>query len=590
MNRRGARGEENGFVLAVRARRTRLGSRMLMAGVVALVFTNLLSPSVVLVWLGLYAVANAVEWWIYRPALREGATLGPLRTAATALAMLVSAAVFGGLSLPLWIMGGPLGGVAAAFLLSAALLNTVVNTPGSRMAVVCLSAPHGALMLAVPWFVNYFGGGHAYSEATLAGAASLLLYAGLCWHTLDRSRRGEADARVASERKRLDAEAAVAAKSAFVATVSHELRTPISALTAGAAALEAAHEAGAGRGHAALIADAAQMMKTLLDDLLDHAKLDAGRLSVEAVSFDLRTLLAQSVRFWTAEARKKGLRLRVEGASAIPATVVGDPTRIRQILNNLLSNALKFTAEGEVTLRLSAWSADDVSAGVTVQVADTGRGMSRERLARLFEPFEQAEPSDARDYGGTGLGLYISRQLAELMGGHLTAVSAEGAGSTFTLALTLPLADSSAVGTARPGLEPHGAPLSVLVVDDHEINRRAVTLMLQPLGVRVTAVDSGAEALEAAAEQSFDVVLMDVRMPGMDGRETARRIRAGGGPNALTPILAVTADGEESDMQACRLAGMSGFVAKPIDPTRLIEAVDAAVTRPYAGTWARDAA
>lgn len=581
---------DDGFLIAVRARRRHAGSRMLMAGVVALVFSNLVGTTIVLAWLAAYAASNALEWLAYRPALAEGGRLPPWRKALCCLALAVSGSLFGSLSFPLWMMGGALGGVAGSFLLSAAVLNTVANTPGSRLAVLCISGPHGACMLAIPWFVGYFGGSQAFMEACLAGAAAFLMNAALCWNALDRARRAEAGARATSERKRADAEAAVAAKSAFVATVSHELRTPISALTAGAAALEAAYRTGAGRSHAALIADAAQMMKSLLDDLLDQAKLDAGRLSVEAVPFDLRSLLAQTVRFWTAEARKKGLKLRVEGASTVPAGVVGDPIRIRQILNNLFSNALKFTSEGEVTLRLAAWSADDASVGVTLQVADTGRGMSAEAMSRLFRPFEQTEAADARAYGGTGLGLCISRQLAELMGGRLTATSKEGAGSAFTLALTLEIAET-AVGTATAsGPDFQGAPLSLLVVDDHEINRRAVTLMLQPLGVRVTAADSGRAALEAAAEQPFDVILMDVRMPGMDGREAAHRIRTGGGPNAMTPILAVTADGEESDREACRLAGMSGFVAKPIDPTRLIEAVDAAVTRPYSGVRSREAA
>lgn len=584
--------EDDGFLIAVRSRFRHAGSRMLMAGIVALVFSNLVGPTIVLAWLGGYAVSNTLEWLAYRPALAEGGRLPAWRKAACCLALAVSGTIFGALSVPLWLMGGAMGGVAGSFLLSAAVLNTVANTPGSRLAVLCISGPHGACMFAIPWFVYYFGGSQAYSEATLAGAAAFLMNAALCWNTLDRARRAEAEARAVSERKRADAEAAVTAKSAFVATVSHELRTPISALTAGAAALEAAHKAGAGRNDAALIADAARMMKTLLDDLLDHAKLDAGRLSVEAVPFDLRRHLAQAVRFWTAEARKKGLRLRVEGAAALPRGVVGDPTRVRQILNNLFSNAIKFTVEGEITLRLSAWPEDDDRVSVTLQVTDTGRGMSREALNRLFQPFEQAEISDASAFGGTGLGLSISRQLAELMGGRLTAISEEGRGSTFTLALSMPTAalgtgDSSGAGRA-PDAE--AAPLHVLVVDDHEINRRAIGLMLQPLGLRVSTADSGPAALEAAAEQAFDVILMDVRMPGMDGRETTRRIRSGQGLNVFTPILAVTADGEEADIDACRMAGMSGFVAKPIDPTRLIESIDAAVTRPYSGTGGRAAA
>lgn len=582
--------EHEGFVGALRARRRQAGSRLLLAGVVAMVMSNLVGPPIAIGWLAAYAVITGLDWLLVERATRTGERMSTPRKALACLFLALSSAIFGALSIPLWMMGGPLGGVVAAFLLSASVLNVVSTTPGSRLALACSSAPHCLLMFSVPGFVAFFGGGQAYSEATLAGAAAFLTNAFVAWYALDGARSRAAEARESSERKRADAEAAVAAKSAFVATVSHELRTPISALTAGAAALEATHKSGPGRHEAALIADAARMMKTLLDDLLDQAKLDAGRLSVETVPFDLRRALAHAVRFWTAEARKKGLKLRVEGANTLPRGVVGDETRLRQILNNLFSNAIKFTAEGEVTLRLSGWSEADERVALVLQVVDTGRGMSREALNRLFRPFEQAEAMDANVLGGTGLGLSISRQLADLMGGTLTATSVEGRGSTFTLALTLPAAELDADAPARRGVSDATAPLHVLVVDDHDVNRRAIALMLQPLGIRVATAESGPAALETASEQAFDMILMDVRMPGMDGREAARRIRAGEGPNVFTPIVAVTADGEESDIANCRLAGMSGFVSKPIDPTRLIACIESAVTRPYPGALAGAAA
>ncbi|HYE42624.1 MAG TPA: ATP-binding protein, partial [Caulobacteraceae bacterium] len=394
-------------------------------------------------------------------------------------------------------------------------------------------------------------------------------------------RIAEAQARRESERKRLEAETAQASQNAFVATIGHELRTPISAMLAGAGELARGAHDGAARSQANLILDAGKMMKTLLDDILDHAKLEAGRMTVEQTPFDLRAVTAQVARFWAAEARKKGLRLRVEGAAGLPAWVEGDPTRLRQILNNLISNAVKFTATGSVTLRLSAWPSEDDNYALRFQVIDTGEGMDPEQIARLFRPFEQADAGVAARYGGTGLGLAISRQLARLMGGFLTAFSVKDSGSVFTLALTFPIAEAPESEQPVFDLEEEAAafepdedrPVRILVADDHEINRRAVQLVLEPTGALMTAVENGLLAVEAAQREAFDIIIMDVRMPECDGREATRRIRATPGPNQFVPIIAVTADTQDDDKQACRDAGMTGFVGKPIDPMKLLNTV-----------------
>ena len=213
-------------------------------------------------------------------------------------------------------------------------------------------------------------------------------------------------------------------RSAFLAAIGHDLRTPISAILTGAAELE--H--GAPRWHGArprprLITDAGFMMKALLDDLLDHAKLDAGHMTVEAVDFNLRDLLTQTVRLWHGPVRAKGLKLRVEGARDDAGLVRGDPMRLRQVLNNLISNAMKFTQTGSITLRLKAWAEEPSGHAVLIEIADTGPGMTADQLARLFTPFDQTIDGVSAPHGGTGLGLAISRQLADLMGGRLTARS-----------------------------------------------------------------------------------------------------------------------------------------------------------------------
>jgi len=613
-----------GTAYAARVRRGQLVQRMMMACLICLALNPLVGWDFTLGWVLAYALAQVIECAAFAP-INSGRTehMPWWRDALGFGAVLLNAVVFGSLSVPLWLLGGPLGGVCAALVLSAAILNTIVSTQGSRAMLVAAGGPQFAYLLSTPLFMGYFGAAPHAQSAVALGCVSFTAYALILWNILDKNRAANVAAQEESERKRAEAEAATAAKSAFVAMVSHDLRTPISAMLAGAAELQKTGSE-ASRSHAALISDAARMMKALLDDILDHSKLQAGRMSVEERRFDLRSTVAQTARFWSAEARKKGIRLRVEGAASVPQWVEGDPTRIRQILNNLISNALKFTDQGSVSLRLSAWAAEDEHAAVRVQVADTGTGMSPEQLKRLFTPFDQTDSGVASRHGGTGLGLAISRELARLMGGQLTAVSVKDQGSVFTLGLTLRLGEAPQAGgdqlarperveppapvflapvaeirelvpepvvppVAAPEPEPVAEtaaeddgerPLRVLVVDDHDINRRAVQLILQPLGVDITAASHGRMALEIAATEAFDVVFMDVRMPEMDGRETTRRLRAMDGPNRDVPVIAVTADNAEEDVAACMAAGMTHFVAKPIDATRLLEALSLALEPP----------
>src|SRR5690606_7660058 len=232
-----------------------------------------------------------------------------------------------------------------------------------------------------------------------------------------------------AERERRQVETAMTERSAFLAAVGHDLRTPISAILTGADYLRASAPSAAARQQVALIEDAGLMMKALLDDLLDHARLNAGRMNVESRDFDLRLMLAQTARLWQGPARAKGLRLRLEGARETPRWVSGDAMRLRQVLNNLISNAMKFTEAGTVTLRVRRWIDDEGGYALLVEVADTGRGMRPDQLQRLFTPFDQTRDDVAARFGGSGLGLAISRDLIQLMGGRMTVRSEPGCGS-----------------------------------------------------------------------------------------------------------------------------------------------------------------
>ncbi len=572
----------DGIATAARTRRRHLLARVVLSCLIGLALSRMIGWGFTMPWLMTYMVAQLPEMLAFGPITSGKTEHMPLwRNIAGGVAVALNAAVFGALSLPLWMLGGAAGGVLAVLVLSAAMLNAVVGTPGSRVILACALGPQIAYLVATPFFLGYFGSAANLQSVAALGVLGFSAYACVLWNTLETSRRAETEARAESERKRVEAETAGAAKSLYVATIGHELRTPISAMLAGAIELERAAKGSTLRPHASLIADAGRMMKTLLDDVLDHAKLDAGRMSIEAMTFNLRGLVAQTARFWQSEARKKNLKLRVEGAATLPRWVEGDPTRLRQILNNLISNAVKFTETGSISLKLLAWASADDGIAIRLQIVDTGAGMTEDQVSRLFTPFGQGDATVARNHGGTGLGLVISRQLAKLMGGQLTAYSVKDKGSTFTLAMTLPPAEAPAMLEAANEVAPRepadGRPLRVLAADDHEINRRAVQLILAPLGAEITSVNDGRAALKAAEDNEYDVIIMDVRMPEMDGREATRRIRAGNGPNSRTPVIAVTADTDKVDVDACREAGMEWFVGKPLDPVALVQTLGQAL-------------
>jgi len=521
------------------------------------------------VWCAVYVVVQLAESWAAPRLLAR-----PLETASAAANVAIvlfmpSALVFGALGVALWGNAGLYGPAMGVSVIAGAMTNVIALSRGSRIAFAASAVPYGLFLLAMPLMDVGRVSSPLLTTMMIATGLIMLNIIG-AWITTEDARRAEDGAKAEAERRRVEAEAAVEAKSAYVAAISHELRTPISAILAGAAELE---RSGSGKAQARLIGHAGQMMRALLDDLLDLSKIEAGRMEVEQIGFNLRRAVNDSIRMWRPQARDKGLRLRVEGAHALPGWVLGDPTRLNQVLNNLLSNAIKFTARGSVTVKITADQTADGGWALSLCVADTGPGMTPEKVERLFTPFEQLEAGAARKHGGSGLGLAISRELARLMGGDLTVTSAPGEGAAFTLRLILPSAPAP-----EAEVEPDAVEARVLVVDDHMINRQAIALLLAPVGITPETASSAEEGLERLARERFDVVLMDVYMPDMDGRAATRLLRSRAGPNQNVPVIAITASATERDWQACREAGMTGHVAKPIDPAQLYAALEAALS------------
>lgn len=479
-----------------------------------------------------------------------------------------SAVAFGALAPILWGHIERYGPALAVTLIAGAMTNLVSLSRGSRVAFAVSALPYGLYLLVLPMLDAGQTAGPLL-VTMMIGVGLVMLNVVGAWITTEDARRTQEEALAQAEEGRRIAEAATESKSAFVAMISHELRTPISAITAGASELRREAADRNAKANAQLIVDAGAMMRTLLDDLLDLAKLDAGRMTVEAIAFDPRRAVLDVVRLWRPQARAKGLRLSVTGAHALPDWVTGDPTRLRQVLNNLFSNAIKFTRQGSVRLTVKV-----EGQSVTLALTDTGPGMTEDQVARLFTPFDQLDAGVARKHGGSGLGLVISRQLAGLMGGELSATSAPGQGAVFTLTLPMPPAEPEAIDP----VEFLAAPPRVLVVDDHAINRQAISLVLAQVGIEPATAGSAEEGLERLAAEPFDIVLMDVYMPDMDGREATRRLRAATGPNQQTPVIAITASATARDWEACLAAGMDGHVAKPIEPVQLYTALETALS------------
>ncbi|XBQ15072.1 MAG: ATP-binding protein [Oceanicaulis sp.] len=385
-------------------------------------------------------------------------------------------------------------------------------------------------------------------------------------------------------RARIEALSANQAKSEFLATMSHEIRTPLNGVLGVAQLLQ---ESGLNDEQARLvrtIRTSGEVLLRLLNDILDLSKIEAGKMELETTRFELDELVQAAWSLWRPRAEEKGLRLSVTAEGCAGASLQGDPVRLKQLLFNLVGNAIKFTKEGSVTARLTL---TDIGPGRTVlraEVTDTGCGVPEAAKAKLFTAFTQADGATTRKFGGTGLGLTICKRLTDLMGGSIGFQSTEGSGSTFWF--EAPLRRAAPVETdvapvdieaAVPEMAAEGDGPRILVAEDNPINQEVVRGFLKLRGWSCDMAPDGVQALAAVQRAAYDVVLMDVQMPGMDGFEATARIRALDGPASRVPIIALTANAMRGDEIRCREAGMDGYVAKPIEKDRLFDAIEAAL-------------
>lgn len=640
----------SGWSKAISVRRQHLLNRVAAGGVSAIVFAPLIGTDIALGWLAAYMLTLLMERIIVRPERgQDGKAPKGLAGIVCDMVICASATVFAWIAFPLWFLGGTFGGICAIGCLAASMLQSISSGGGSKRVTYVTVTPTALVGMATPWLMLQHNAPVAHIIAACTALAVFVVIALSTAHRLYESSEAQHKAMALAEHKRQQAEQAMESRTAFLSMIAHDLRTPITAILTGADSLRHDHHPAEHPRQIAMIEDAGLMMNALLNDLLDQARIEAGRMSLNLQPFDLRRMVGQTIRLWAPVIRNKGLHLELDLQKGLPRLVIGDEIRLRQVLNNIVSNAVKFTDAGTITLKASSWEDDQGNYALTFELVDTGLGMTATQIARLFNRFDQTSDDICSRFGGSGLGLSVSHDLMRLMDGRLTARSVSGQGTNFTVAVTLApaaeheipvvIADSpdaispyrAALNTrnvtltpavrqqgvreeaseapappvhtalaqttlaqttlALPSATEHDAsevealfepevepetpdiPLRVLVVDDHEINRRAIQLILQSFDCDITMAADGMSALELARTNVFDVIFMDVRMPELDGRETTRRLRIGGGPNVNTPVIAVTADSSQDDQSACLAAGMDAFVAKPLTPSSLIAAL-----------------
>ena len=558
---------DTGFAQVAQVRfkelRTRLGLAAFI-GATAWFFLPGIWPAV---WFGAVVLSQVVDWAVFRryrmhPEWMPDRGYLILSCAVTAIGV----AIYSGIAAWLWFDGGEIGRAFALVQVAGGLLHVSLHMHQARPLLISAVATHGAYFLGLP-VVSAILTGH-WQELLIA--IGCLLYMS---HLVVAVRQSNATtsllqgAKEQAQDARARAEEASAAKSDFLAVISHEIRTPMNAVISAGNLLRRTELTAQQAEHVSMLTEAGDVLMGLLNDVLDVSKIEAGKMVLETEDVDVRARLASLARLWEPRAAANGVELVVEAAAEVPECVRTDPLRLQQILFNLISNAVKFTQQGRITVAV-----DWIDGALTVAVTDTGCGIPADRLAHIFDSFEQADAGTTRRYGGTGLGLSISRKLSEIMGGGLGVESVEGQGSTFTLSLPMEVSVSRPAEKTADEMEAGAlSGCSILAADDHEMNRRILNLLLEPHGCRLTLVENGAEAVEAAAVERFDAILMDMQMPVMDGLEATRRLRQGGGVNAGTPIIALTANALDVHRQAWEAAGVQAFLTKPIDPVVLAQ-------------------
>ena len=387
------------------------------------------------------------------------------------------------------------------------------------------------------------------------------------------------------EKARIETEDANNAKSRFLASMSHEIRTPMNGVLGMVSTLLGTRPDPSERENIQIIKNPGEELLDLLNDILDLSKIAAGKIDLEHVDISIADLLSSTAALWQSRANSKSLDFTLTDARQNRKTLRIDGGRLRQILFNLIGNAIKFTESGSVHVTVTELNREDDNIGLQFEVRNTGIGIAEDQITRLFKPFSQADISTTRNYGGTGLGLPISKQLAELLGGEIGVDSTPGEGSVFWFTIAAEEGDPANIADPKDRFETVylladliERPLRILVADDNHINQKVAMAMLASLEGTVDVVGNGLEAVEAVMRSPYDVILMDIQMPKMDGLDATRKIRELPGSASEIPILALTANAMKGDREKYLASGMNDYVSKPIDPNVLFGTIASCVS------------
>jgi len=469
-----------------------------------------------------------------------------------------------------WFSGATFGPSLGMTLLVAGYVLVFAQLRSSPRQAIVISSPYGAAALIIAgslWGTPEFWQFLAVIPFTAAGLFVLVTMTMLREERIRAFQEHQAHLIEELESARDKANAANDAKSNFLGVISHELRTPMNGVLGAAQLLAATRLEPTQREYLSIIRNSGDNLLSLLNDILDMTKIEAGKMTFEVVDVDVEDLDKRVTGPFQAQAEAKGLDFVAVREGEVPAVVRGDPLRVCQVIHNLLSNAVKFTDAGTITYTVRGERLSDQAVRFDFMIRDSGSGIAPEDLERLFQPFTQVDASSTRRFGGTGLGLTISRRMANIMGGDITVESTVGEGSTFTFSVEAEVVrwiEEDAAEAIVAEIE-GGQALNVLIVEDHPVNRMILEAWMSSAGHTAATAENGQIAIEAAGEQRFDLVIMDVNMPVMDGLTATRAIRAGNGPNSDTPVVVLSASARTEDHQAGLDAGADAYLNKPID-------------------------